>query len=40
LISARYSLAAAVGLFQSAIGFFLIVIAYRLAARFAGYRIF
>lgn len=40
LISARYSLAAAVGLFQSAIGFILIVIAYRLAARFAGYRIF
>jgi ABC-type polysaccharide transport system permease subunit len=40
LISARYSLAAAVGLFQSAIGFVLIAIAYRLAARFAGYRIF
>jgi putative aldouronate transport system permease protein len=40
LISARYSLAAAVGLFQSLIGFFLIVIAYRLAARYAGYRIF
>jgi putative aldouronate transport system permease protein len=40
LISARYSLAAAVGLFQSAIGFVLIVVAYRLAARFAGYRIF
>jgi putative aldouronate transport system permease protein len=40
LISARYSLAAAVGLFQSAIGFILIVIAYRLASRFAGYRIF
>jgi putative aldouronate transport system permease protein len=40
LISARYSLAAAVGLFQSAIGFVLIVIAYRLASKFAGYRIF
>jgi putative aldouronate transport system permease protein len=40
LISARYSLAAAVGLFQSAIGFLLIMIAYRLADRFAGYRIF
>jgi putative aldouronate transport system permease protein len=40
LISARYSLAAAVGLFQSAIGFILIVVAYRLADRFAGYRIF
>jgi putative aldouronate transport system permease protein len=40
LISARYSLAAAVGLFQSAIGFVLIVVAYRFADRFAGYRIF
>jgi putative aldouronate transport system permease protein len=40
LISARYSLAAAVGLFQSAIGFLLIIVAYRLADRFAGYRIF
>jgi len=40
LISARYSLAAAVGLFQSAIGFLLILVAYRLADRFAGYRIF
>ena len=40
LISARYSLAAAVGLFQSAIGFILIIVAYRLADRFAGYRIF
>ncbi|MEZ4868601.1 MAG: ABC transporter permease subunit [Caldilineaceae bacterium] len=40
LISARYSLAGAVGLFQSVMGFLLIVIAYRLADRFAGYRIF
>jgi putative aldouronate transport system permease protein len=40
LISARYSMGAAVGLFQSAMGFILIVIAYRLADRFAGYRIF
>jgi len=40
LISARYSLGGAVGLFQSAIGFVLIVIAYRLADKFAGYRIF
>jgi putative aldouronate transport system permease protein len=40
LISARYSMGAAVGLFQSAMGFVLIVIAYRLADKFAGYRIF
>ena len=40
LISARYSLAGAVGLFQSVMGFILIMIAYRLANRFAGYRIF
>ncbi|MCB0128500.1 MAG: sugar ABC transporter permease [Caldilineaceae bacterium] len=40
LISARYSLAGAVGLFQSVMGFILIVIAYRLAAKYAGYRIF
>lgn len=40
LIAARYSLGGAVGLFQSALGFILIVIAYRLADRFAGYRIF
>jgi putative aldouronate transport system permease protein len=40
LISARYSLGGAVGLFQSVMGFILIVIAYRLADRFAGYRIF
>lgn len=40
LISARYSLGGAVGLFQSAMGFILIVIAYWLADKFAGYRIF
>jgi putative aldouronate transport system permease protein len=39
LISARYSLGAAVGLFKSVMGFVLIVIAYRLADRVAGYRI-
>ena len=39
LISAQYSLAGAVGLFKSFIGFFLIVISYWLADRFAGYRI-
>ena len=40
LISARYSLGGAIGLFKSAMGFVLIVIAYYLADRFAGYRIF
>jgi putative aldouronate transport system permease protein len=40
LISARYSMGAAVGLFQSAMGFILIVIAYRLADKYASYRIF
>ncbi len=39
LISAQYSLAGAVGLFKSIIGFFLIVLSYWLADRFAGYRI-
>lgn len=40
LISARYSLAGAVGLFKSVIGFVLIVVAYRLANRFANFRMF
>ena len=40
LISARYSLGAAIGLFKSVMGFILIVTAYRLADRFAGYSIF
>jgi putative aldouronate transport system permease protein len=39
LISARYSLAGAVGLFKSLMGFILIVIAYWLADKLAGYRI-
>jgi putative aldouronate transport system permease protein len=39
LISAQYSLAGAIGLFKSAMGFILIVIAYWLADKFAGYRI-
>ena len=39
LISAQYSLAGAVGLFKSFIGFFLIALSYWLADRFAGYRI-
>ena len=39
LVSAQYSLAGAVGLFKSFIGFILIVLSYYLADRFAGYRI-
>lgn len=39
LIAAQWSLAGAVGLFKSFIGFFLIVLSYWLADRFAGYRI-
>ncbi len=39
LVSAQYSLAGAVGLFKSVIGFFLIVASYWLADRYAGYRI-
>ncbi len=39
LISAQYSLAGAVGLFKSFIGFILIVLSYWMADRFAGYRI-
>ncbi len=38
--SAQYSLATAVGLFKSAVGFVLIVLSYWLADKFAGYRIF
>jgi len=40
LISARYSLGAAIGLFKSAMGFILIVTAYRLADKYAGYSVF
>jgi putative aldouronate transport system permease protein len=40
LISAQYSLAGAVGLLKSVLSFVLIVLAYRLATRFSGYRIF
>ena len=39
LISAQHSLAGAVGLFKSFIGFILIVLSYWLADRYAGYRI-
>ncbi|MCY0878695.1 MAG: ABC transporter permease subunit [Firmicutes bacterium] len=40
LVNANFSLATAVGLLQSVIGFILIVISYRLAYKFANYRIF
>jgi putative aldouronate transport system permease protein len=40
LVSAQYSLASAIGLLKSAIGFLLIVLAYWLANRYAGYRVF
>jgi len=40
LISAQYSLAAAVGLVKSVLSFFLIVVAYWLASRMSDYRIF
>lgn len=40
LISAQYSLAGAIGLFKSVMGFILIVIAYWLADKYAGYRVF
>jgi putative aldouronate transport system permease protein len=40
LVSAQYSLATAVGLFKSAIGFFLIITSYWMAGKYAGYRLF
>jgi len=40
LIQAQYGLATAIGLMKSVIGFVLIVISYRMAYRFANYRIF
>ncbi|RED55288.1 ABC transporter permease [Cohnella lupini] len=40
IISGNMGFGTAVGLFKSAIGFVLIVVAYRLAYKFAGYRIF
>ena len=40
LISARYSLGGAVGLFKSVMGLILILTAYRLADKYSGYRIF
>ncbi|MBU5348313.1 ABC transporter permease [Paenibacillus lautus] len=40
ILNSQFSFASAVGLFKSAIGFVLIVIAYRLAYKYANYRIF
>lgn len=40
LIQAQYGLATAIGLIKSVIGFVLIVMSYRLASRYANYRIF
>jgi putative aldouronate transport system permease protein len=40
LVSAQYSLATAAGLFKSAVGFFLIIVSYWLAGKYAGYRLF
>lgn len=39
-VSAQYSLATAVGLMKSVVSFILIIVSYKLADRFAGYRIF
>ena len=40
LVDAQYSLATAAGLFKSFVGFFLLIISYRLANKYAGYRLF
>jgi putative aldouronate transport system permease protein len=40
LIDAQFSVAAAIGLFKSAIAFVLIILSNRLAYRYAGYRVF
>lgn len=40
LLNSQYGIASAVGLMKSVISFFLIVLAYQLASRFANYRIF
>jgi putative aldouronate transport system permease protein len=39
-VSAQYSLATAAGLFKSVIGLFFLLISYRLAEKYAGYRLF
>lgn len=40
LLNSQYGIASAVGLMKSVVSFFLIVLAYQLASRFANYRIF
>ncbi len=40
LVNGQYSFGTAVGLFKSAIGLFLTVVSYKIAYKFAGYRIF
>lgn len=40
LVQAQYGLAAAAGLFKSVIGFFLIIVSYKIAEKYAGYKIF
>jgi putative aldouronate transport system permease protein len=40
LVDAQYSLATAAGLFKSVVGFILLVISYRIANKYAGYRLF
>lgn len=40
LLNGQYSFGTAVGLFKSGIGLFLTVVAYKLAYKFAGYKIF
>ncbi|MFS0724779.1 ABC transporter permease [Paenibacillus sp. 1P07SE] len=40
ILNGQYSFGTAVGMFKSVVGLVLIVISYRLAARYAGYRIF
>ena len=39
-VDAQYSLATAAGFFKSLVGFFLLIISYRLASKYAGYRLF
>lgn len=40
LVQAQYGLAAAAGLFKSVIGFLLIIVSYKIAEKYAGYKIF
>jgi putative aldouronate transport system permease protein len=40
LIQAEFGISAAAGLFKSIIGFLLIIVSYKLADKYAGYKIF